>query len=108
MRMRMRMLVVVAAPKKEDMNKQPSGPTLDERMKNPPDHLYKYEVEETCPDDEDVVEHHVIEADDVRRDKGVLNREKLSLYLKNVVELEGGVRFKLKPKAVKVYNLGRL
>ena len=94
------------SPKKEEgKDSSSSSPTLEERLRSPPDHLYKYEVEETCPDDEDIVEHHVVEADDVRRDKGVLNREKLSLYLKNVVELEGGVRFKLKAKAVKVYSL---
>ena len=95
------------SPKKEEDGKDSasSGPSLEERLKNPPDHLYKYEVEETCPDDEDIVEHHVIEADDVRRDKGILNREKLSLYLKNVVELEGGVMLKLKPKGIKIYSL---
>ena len=94
------------SPKKEEgKESSSSGPTLEERLRSPPDHLYKYEVEETCPDDEDIVEHHVVEADDVRRDKGILNREKLSLYLKNVVELEAGVRFKLKAKAVKVYSL---
>ena len=95
------------SPKKDEGNKDaPSGPSLEERLKNPPDHLYKYEVEETCPDDEDVVEHHIIEADDVRRDKGIVNRDKLSLYLKNVVELnEQGLQFKLKAKGVKIYNL---
>merc|ERR1712110_105242 len=95
------------SPKKDEGNKEaPSGPGLEERLKNPPDHLYKYEVEETCPDDEDVVEHHIIEADDVRRDKGIVNRDKLSLYLKNVVELnEQGLQFKLKAKGVKIYNL---
>ena len=94
------------SPKKEDGGNQPSGPSLEERLKNPPDHLYKYEVEETCPDDEDVVEHHIIEADDVRRDKGIINRDKLMLYLKNVMELnEEGLQFKLKAKGVKLYNL---
>ena len=95
------------SPKKEEDGKEssPSGPSLEERLKCPPDHLYKYEVEETCPDDEDIVEHHVVEADDVRRDKGILNREKLSLYLKNVVELEGGVMFKVKQKGIKIYSL---
>ena len=97
------------SPKKDDAAKEASGPTLEERLKNPPDHLYKYEVEETCPDDEDVVERHVIEADDVRRDKGILNRDKLSLYLKNVTELnESGLQFKLKAKGVKIYNLDNI
>merc|ERR1712025_250161 len=94
------------APKKEDVEKEASGSLLEERLKNPPDHLYKYEVEETCPDDEDVVEHHIIEADDVRRDKGIVNRDKLSLYLKNVVELnKEGLQFVMKAKGVKIYNL---
>merc|ERR1712106_710027 len=68
------------------------------------DHLFKYEVEETEPDDDEMVELHTIEADDVKREKGVLTREKLATYLKNVVELEGLV-FKLKPKAIAAYNL---
>ena len=95
------------SPKKDEGNKEAqSGPSLEERLKNPPDHLFKYEVEETCPDDEDIVEHHIIEADDVRRDKGIVNRDKLSLYLKNVVELnEQGLQFKLKAKGVKLYSL---
>ena len=74
------------------------------KIENPPDHLYKYEVEETEPDDEDMVELHVIEADDIKREKGVLTRDKLNLYLKNVVELDGAI-FKLKSKAIKMYNL---
>jgi len=86
--------------KKTETNEKP-------KIENPPDHLYKYEVEETEPDDEDMVELHVIEADDIKREKGVLTRDKLSLYLKNVVELDGAV-FKLKPKAIKMYNLDNL
>eukprot|EP00092_Neocalanus_flemingeri_P010571 GFUD01011387.1.p1 GENE.GFUD01011387.1~~GFUD01011387.1.p1 ORF type:complete len:1574 (+),score=621.92 GFUD01011387.1:101-4822(+) len=89
------------SPKK---NKDGADATEKPKIANPPDHLYKYEVEETEPDDEDMVELHVIEADDIKREKGVLTRDKLSLYLKNVVELDGVV-FKLKPKAIKLYNL---
>jgi len=89
------------SPKKKE-----DGSEIAEKAKiaNPPDHLYKYEVEETEPDDEDMVELHVIEADDIKREKGVLTRDKLSLYLKNVVELDGAV-FKLKAKGIKLYNL---
>merc|ERR1712123_163141 len=59
------------------------------------------------PDDEDMVELHVVEADDIKREKGVLTRDKLSLYLKNVVELDGAV-FKLTSKGIKIYNLDTL
>jgi hypothetical protein len=38
---------------------------------SPADHLFKYEVEETDPDDEDMVELHVVQADDVKREKGM-------------------------------------
>lgn len=93
------------SPKKEE-NKEPSGPSLEERLKNPPDHLYKYEVEETCPDDEDLIERHIIEADDVRREKSIVTRDKLQLYLKNVLELNAeGLQFKMKDKGIKLYNL---
>ena len=95
------------SPKKADTDVIPvdeNGDDLKERLQNPPDHLYKYEVEETEPDDEDMVELHVIEADDIKREKGVHTRDKLQLYLKNVTELDG-LAFKLKPQAVKVYKL---
>ena len=32
---------------------------------------------------------HIIPAEDVKREKGVFTRDKLNLYLKNVVELDG-------------------
>ena len=41
------------------------------------------------PDDEDMVMLHIIPAEDVKREKGVFTRDKLNLYLKNVVELDG-------------------
>ena len=92
------------SPKKE--NKEATGPSLEERLKNPPDHLYKYEVEETCPDDEDLIERLIIEADDVRREKSVVNREKLHLYLKNVTELnDEGLQLRVKGKGIKLYSL---
>jgi len=93
----------------ESADKEDIKPKNDEGSKvaNPPDHLYKYEVEETEPDDPDMVELHVIEADDIKREKGVFTRDKLSLYLKNVVELDGAT-FRLKSKAVKMYNLDTL
>ena len=69
--------------------------------------MFKYEVEETEPDDEDMVELHIIEADDRKREKGLFSREKLNLYLKSVVQLDGAV-FKVKPKASKLYNLDTL
>lgn len=92
---------------KDGSPKKKIDPVEKPKISNPPDHLYKYEVEETEPDDEDMVELHVIEADDIKREKGVLTRDKLSLYLKNVVELDGAV-FKLKQKAIKMYNLESL
>ena len=46
------------------------------------------------PDDEDMVMLHIIPAADCRREKGVYTKDKLNLYLKNVVELEG-VHFKV-------------
>merc|ERR1712013_621756 len=89
----------------KDGSPKKNGEVADKaKIENPPDHLYKYEVEETEPDDEDMVELHVIEADDIKREKGVLTRDKLNLYLKNVVELDGAI-FRLKSKAIKMYNL---
>ncbi len=41
------------------------------------------------PDDEDMVMLHIIPAEDCKREKGVFTKDKLNLYLKNVVELDG-------------------
>lgn len=49
-------------------------PEDSRKDKTPPEHLYKYEVEETEPDDEEMVELHVIEADDIKREKGLFTR----------------------------------
>ena len=38
---------------------------------------------------------HVIPADECKREKGVFTKDKLNLYLKNVVELDGP-HFKVK------------
>lgn len=53
----------------------------------PPDHLFKYELEEVEPDDPEVNPVHTVDADDIRREKGTYTREKNLLFLKNMVEL---------------------
>merc|ERR1711962_1199738 len=60
--------------------------------------------EETEPDDEDMVELHIIESDDIKREKGRFTRDKLNSFLKNVVELQEGF-FKLKPKVRTLYSM---
>ena len=94
-----------AATQEEVVEVRPDGSPVKEKVKVAavPDHLFKYEVEETEPDDEDMVELHTIEADDIKREKGLFTRDKLNLYLKNVMELEGQV-FKVKAKAAKMYR----
>jgi len=83
------------SPKKD--NNKPKGASV-------PDHLFKYEVEEVEPEDEDMVVIRVIPAEDVKREKGVFSRDKLNLYLKNVLELDG-THYKVKEKCSKMYDL---
>jgi bromodomain adjacent to zinc finger domain protein 1A len=62
----------------------------------PPDHLFRYEVEEIEPDNPDVKEVHTLEAEDIRREKGLYTREKNLLFLKNAVELGKDANFVVK------------
>jgi len=86
---------------KKDAGKPPPARTAV------PDHLFKYEVEEVEPDDEDMVMLHIIPAEDCKREKGVFTKDKLNLYLKNVVELDG-MHFKVKAKVSKMYDLEKI
>jgi hypothetical protein len=47
---------------------------------SPADHLFKYEVEETEPDDEDMVELHVVQADDIKREKGTRPSSRIQTF----------------------------
>ena len=51
---------------------------------------------------------HVVEADDVRREKGTYTREKNLLFLKNIVELGKDGNFALKKDAVDRFKLNEL
>lgn len=82
------------------------SPKKDKEKKKffPPDNLFKYEVEEADPEDEDMVQMYLIEAEDVRREKGILSKEKLNLFMKNVLQLVG-TNFVVKPAVMKKYAI---
>ncbi|XP_059088369.1 bromodomain adjacent to zinc finger domain protein 1A-like [Tigriopus californicus] len=72
---------------------------------SPPEYLFKYELEEIEPDDPEVNQMFVVEADDVRREKGFYTREKNLLFLKNVVHLGKTGNFQLKREIVEKYHV---
>ncbi len=59
----------------------------DKKSFSPPDHLFRYEVVEVEPDNPEVNEIVIVDAEDVRREKGTYTREKNLLFLKNLVEM---------------------
>lgn len=95
---------------------------------SPPEYLFKYELEEIEPDDPEInqvgeslflvligrgdtngfclfLEMFIVEADDVRREKGFYTREKNLLFLKNVVHLGKSGNFQLKREVVEKYHV---
>lgn len=74
----------------EEKNSKDGSPSKKKAKKSffPPEHLFKYELLEEDPDNPDDNPVRVIEADDIRRDKGTYTREKNLLFLKNLVDLE--------------------
>ena len=93
----------------QEVNQDGSPKKVSPEIKKeaPADHLFKYEVQETEPDDEDMIEVHIIEADDIKREKGMFTRDKRNLYLKNVLELDGVV-YKLKAQAAQAYSVSSM
>jgi len=95
----------------EEENKEAGegSPKKDKEKKKffPPDNLFKYEVEEADPEDEEMVQMYTIEAEDIRREKGVLSKEKLNLFMKNVLQLSG-TNMVVKPAILKKYAIDSL
>ncbi len=68
----------------------------DKKSFSPPDHLFKYEVVEIEPDDPEVNEVVIVDAEDIRREKGTYTREKNLLFLKSLVDLNKEGNFVVK------------
>jgi len=76
---------IAEAVKEAESEEQSEGsPKKDKEKKKffPHDNLFKYEVEEADPEDEDMVQVYLIEAEDVRREKGILSKKKPILKTK--------------------------
>jgi len=103
---------IAEAVKEAESEEQSEGsPKKDKEKKKffPHDNLFKYEVEEADPEDEDMVQVYLIEAEDVRREKGILSKEKLNLFMKNVLQLPpGGTNFMVKPPVMRKYGIGAI
>jgi len=103
----------------------------------PPEHLFKYELEEIEEDSEDEEDDddddkddnddaekkdkkpkkekeekvdvvHTIDAEDIRREKGTYTREKNLLFLKNITELGQNGNFAIKAKFASKYKVSEI
>ena len=88
-----------------DEKKSPKKPKEKKAPFLPHDYLFKYEVQEIDPDDPTSNEKHIVEADDVRREKGSYTREKNLLFLKNVIELGKDLNFRLKKEVAERHKI---
>jgi len=94
----------------EEKNKKDSGKDTPSKKKAkksffPPDHLFKYELQEIEPDNPDDNPSFIIDAEDIRREKGTYTREKNTLFLKNLVELLPDGNLKLVENVRRKYQL---
>ncbi len=96
--------------RKEAEEKGESPPKKPKEKKTflPPDHLFRYEVIEVEPDNPEVNEVVVVDAEDVRREKGTYTREKNLLFLKMIVELGRDGNFAVKRDVRERYRLGEM
>jgi len=72
---------------KKDDKESPTKKKKEKKSFSPPEHLFKYELLEVEPDNPDDNPVRIVDADDIRREKGIYTREKNLLFLKNVIEL---------------------
>ncbi len=99
-----------AAEEREEEEKASSPKKKPKKTFFPPDHLFKYELQEMDPDNPEDnpvrytlsfplwsafhlisfwhLQPRIIDAEDIRREKGTFTREKNTLFLKNLVELD--------------------
>lgn len=103
--------IQIIEPEKKDEKKKKEKEKEKEKKKPeddyPPFATFKYEVVEIDPiNDNDKDKPHLVSWEKIRRNKGVLTREKCKLYLKQAVELAQTGYWSIKEAATKKYNLG--
>jgi bromodomain adjacent to zinc finger domain protein 1A len=97
-----------AEEEREEEEKNGKSPSKKPKAKKsffPPDHLFKYELQEIEPDNPDDNPSFIIDAEDIRREKGIYTREKNTLFLKNLVELQPDGNLKLVENVRRKYQL---
>ncbi|XP_068208965.1 bromodomain adjacent to zinc finger domain protein 1A [Palaemon carinicauda] len=95
--------IVKVVNKKEEKPKEIKKKDEDEDY--PPFATFKYEVIEIEPWDNFEPQKHIVTWEQIRRNKGVLTREKCKLFLKQVVQLSPAGFWCLKDKIIKKYGL---
>ena len=109
------------SPSKNGENGSPSKSKKNKKTFFPPDHLFKYELEELEDEDDEsgdegekkkdedkVPEVHTIDAEDIRREKGTYTREKNLLFLKNITELGKDGNFQIKKSVAEKYRVSQI
>ncbi|CAG0901953.1 unnamed protein product [Darwinula stevensoni] len=97
-----------------DGEHESKGKALKDAELGPPACLYKYEVEEIPDEEEEDENSHeapkkvVVEADDIRRLKGLFTREKNKLFLRQCTELNSKGLWVVRERVKKAYEIDSL
>ncbi|KAJ8934182.1 hypothetical protein NQ314_013536 [Rhamnusium bicolor] len=74
----------------------------------PPSNLFKYEIEHLDADDNDISEIMIVDCNQIRRKKGVFNKEKSKLFLKQYVEQDDKCMFVIKPSVLEDFGINKM
>lgn len=100
---------IIEPEKKDEKKKKEKEKEKDKKKPEddyPPFATFKYEVMEIESLDGEECKRELVSWEKIRRNKGVLTREKCKLYLKQAVELAQTGFWSIKEAATKKYNLG--
>lgn len=73
-----------------------------------PASLYKYEIEQFDADDEDISEVMVVDYGQIRRKKGIYNRERNKLFLKQYAEMNNTGIWCIKESVLEDFGINRI
>ncbi|XP_018577816.1 bromodomain adjacent to zinc finger domain protein 1A isoform X2 [Anoplophora glabripennis] len=98
----------VIAPTEEQLGSINRNGTNSDRHYWPPANLFKYEIEHLDADDNDISEIMIVDCNQIRRKKGVFNREKSKLFLKQYVEQDEKGMFVIKTPILEDFGINKM
>ncbi|KAJ8924480.1 hypothetical protein NQ315_007277 [Exocentrus adspersus] len=98
----------VIAPSEEQLKGVSKNGTNSDRHFWPPANLFRYEIEHLDADDNDISEIMIVDCNQIRRKKGVYNRERSKLFLKQYVEQDEKGMFVIKPSVLEEFGVVKL